>query len=296
MRSNELLQEPWITAAAIHNIYESGVLYGSDGFGEIPFARTMLAYGLSPEPEQILNTDFLSLLSGFSASNSVEWCAVMMDLCTHKRSSGILEQYVLENPELSGADRFKKIVLPKLESDITKKQQKSEPLTFSQWFRTRAAIKYLGRSTPAAAPWIEKEFLQYAAQTGTLIRNQKEKQQLSEQEREIWMQHISKIQQLAFLAPEKISLNLSRYSEHLFDYMKKPDDPGILKKITETEEKTWELISGRTALEHALKSAEQRIIPPGKRFFLTMKVLSPVQPDIPLLKKANELLDRFEKD
>ena len=55
-------------------------------------------------------------------------------------------------------------------------------------------------------------------------------------------------------------------------------------------------LSERAALESALKRAERRLIPPGKRFALTLRAVTPKREDLPVLKHANLLLDRFEKD
>ena len=293
--SNELLQEPWITAALIHKIYETGSLYGTAGYGNDPYLRTMLAYGIAPETESILNTSFPALLSGISAANTMEWCALLMELSLAKHPQDVLERYLAENKKFSRLERFQTAVHPGKRKEQSKSVFRQTNLSLDQWFLSQAISKVLSRNTPAAVPWIEKQFQEISRETDILTQDITNKK-LTDIQRSDLLKIINKIHFLAAASPENIALKLFSYADQLILLRKHTEGELPLPEITKAEQLVWTALSERADLEHRLKTAELRLIPPGTRLALTIQTVTPVQPHIPLLKKANELLDRFEKD
>jgi hypothetical protein len=73
-----------------------------------------------------------------------------------------------------------------------------------------------------------------------------------------------------------------------------PPTQKAIQQVLAEEKALYSALSDRAAVELALKQAEQRLITPGMRFSLTIQTVSPVNHDIPLLKTAHSLMDRFE--
>ena len=97
-------------------------------------------------------------------------------------------------------------------------------------------------------------------------------------------------------APERIALKLFRCSNAIQQFRIDFKNTEKLNLVHQEEKTLYLTLSERADLELVLKKAEQRLIPPGARFALTLKTAAPTVPEIPLLQKANQLMDHFEKD
>ena len=103
-----------------------------------------------------------------------------------------------------------------------------------------------------------------------------------------------KLNFLALIAPEQIALKFYRCAASIRDFRMKPPTQEAIQQVLTDKKASYAALSDRAAVEYALKQAELRLIPPGKRFALTIQAVSSVNHDIPLLKTAHSLMDRFE--
>ena len=106
----------------------------------------------------------------------------------------------------------------------------------------------------------------------------------------------TKLNRLAMDSPDLIALKLYRYIKALRQFRDHPTDKNNLRLLRQEETEVYVSLTERADLERALKAAEQRLIPPGIRFALTLQTVRPQRSDLPLLKKAEKLMDHFEKD
>ena len=156
----------------------------------------------------------------------------------------------------------------------------------------------LGRGIPAAVPWIEENFQEIflAIHPDLKIPEKESKKGLSNDAVKNLMQAEIKLNHLAMKSPEQIALKLFRCAKAIRQFRENPYDKKNLQNIRNEEHTLYETLSERADLEYTLRLAEQRLIPPGTRFALTLNSIDPEQTEIPLLKKANQLMDHFEKD
>ena len=106
----------------------------------------------------------------------------------------------------------------------------------------------------------------------------------------------TKLNRLAMNSPEQIALKLYRYIKALRQFRENPTDKKYLDLLRQEESEVYISLTERADLEKALRAAEQRLIPPGMRFALTLQTVRPTKSDLPLLQKAENLMDHFEKD
>ena len=256
----------------------------------------MLAYGFIPSPAEILNSSMEDFYGQAVSSARAEWCSILMKQAMKK--SIPLEQELIRNNKLSPAQKFKNHIFAKEKTQKKKTVFTKEQALSEEWFFATASSMVLGRGIPASVPWIEENFqkILHSIHSNLKLPEKELKKELDNETLKNLMQAEFRLNHLAMKAPEQIALKLFRCSKAIRQFREKPFDKKNLQNIRNEERGVYEAFSERANLEHALRMAEQRLIPPGTRFALTLKSVVPEKSDIPLLKKANQLMDHFEKD
>lgn len=292
----EPLKDIWVSAALIQEIFEPGAVYGTSGYGNTPYARAMLAHGAAPSPAVILNSSMDDFYGKTSSSARAEWCSILMKQALKKNIP--FEQELMRNNKLTPAQKLENHLFAKEKTQKKKKVFSPKQTLTGDWLFSAASAMVLGRGIPAAVPWIEENFQEIflAIHPDLKIPEKESKKGLSNDAVKNLMQAEIKLNHLAMKSPEQIALKLFRCAKAIRQFRENPYDKKNLQNIRNEEHTLYETLSERADLEYTLRLAEQRLIPPGTRFALTLNSIDPEQTEIPLLKKANQLMDHFEKD
>lgn len=289
------LRDAWITAAIIYDIYEPGFLYGSSGFRYTPYARTMLAHGCVPPLNEILDSRLPDFCEQFSSAARMEWCALLLRQTAKKTTA--LEQILFRNKNLLPSERYERVLSAPEKKEKTFFGEKGR--SSQEWFAAACTRSVLGRGIPAAVPLLEESFDDIMSEIHPLlkvpdVKKGKKTPVLSNETKQALARAEMKLNLLALIAPEQAALKLYRCAGNIRDFRLNPPTANAIKKILSEKKAFYTALSERAALEQALKQAEQRLITPGMRFALTLQAAAPVKPDVPLLKKAHSLMDRYE--
>ena len=292
----EPLKDVWLSAALIQEIFEPGTVYGTAGYGNMPYARAMLAHGYVPAPALILNSSMDDFYRDFFSAARTEWCSILLKLALKKNA--LREQDLVKYNNLSPAQKFERLLSEK-EKTPKKKNLFTEKLSLSDdWFYSAASAMILGRGIPAAVPRIEEKFqtILNSIQPYLKLPENNTGKGLDNETVKHLVQAEIKLNQLTMIVPDRVSLKLFRYVKAIRQFRKDPCNKNNLHTLRVEEQAVFEALSERADLEYSLRLAEQRLIPPGTRLALTLRAAAPKHPDIPILQKANQLMDHFEKD
>ena len=292
----EPLKDIWISAAVIQEIFEPGTIYGAEGFGDSPFARTMLAHGFTPSPDIILNSTMDDFYGTFTSAARMEWCSLLLKLALRKNSSW--EYILVKENDLSPSQKFEKLLFPEKNKQKKKTVFARKKRNLQDWFFPAVSNMVLNRGIPCSVPWLEENIMKIfdsIRQDLKIPENEMEGKERNETVRKLAHAEM-KLNHLAMHAPERIALKLFRCSNAIQQFRIDFKNTEKLNLVHQEEKTLYLTLSERADLELVLKKAEQRLIPPGARFALTLKTAAPTVPEIPLLQKANQLMDHFEKD
>lgn len=293
--SRILLGDVWISAAILHEIYEPGALYQASGYGNFPYARTMLAHGAAPELNQILNSTYSDFYGKASSAAKMEWCAILLKNINHREL--LTDRLLSSRNRKSPAERFQQIVYPRLAGSSGTPSRTPE-IPIQDWFVNTAMKDILGRGIPAASPWIEAQFSEIMEKIRPCLKQPSDKPagKLSREAIRNLMNAEYELNQLGIKSTEQIALKLFRCVRDIRQFRMNPNNPEHLAVLQDSTRQVYTVLSERNALESFLRDAEKRLIPPGSRWALTLNAITPQKPDIPLLIRANTLLDHFEKE
>lgn len=294
----DLSKETWISAALVHEIYEPGIFYGYSGYGEKPYTKTLLAYGFAPPVKHIFENTPSDFQNGAYSTIQMEWSVILYSICQKNDGPGSIERYFSESG--SPQERFAKHIFSQNSSVQGKRKLSfSREQSLQEWFYQKATNELLSRSTPASIPRIEREYSEISKELRTFLnrKNEQKKEEFTLSEEDILqLSRISvQLNRLAAIAPEKISLQLFRFGHFLYQLRNEHPGKNWEAKIASHEQAVYLAMNERVAVETFLKQAEQKLIPPGVRWAATVKAVSPSPQEIPLLIRADQLLDRFEK-
>ena len=289
------IRDAWITAAIIHDLYEPGTIYGASGFRYTPYARAMLAHGYAPSVKELLDSRIPDFYEQFSSAARMEWCALLLRQTTRRVPS--FEQFLFRNRNLLPSERFEKILSAPAKKGKTFFGENGR--SRQEWFTEVCTRSVLGRGIPAAVPLLEESFSGIMEEIHPLlkvpeVKKGKKVPVLSNETVKALARAEMKLNFLALIAPEQIALKLYRCAGRIREFRLNPPTANAIKKILAEKRALYTAFSERAALELALKQAEQRLIPPGMRFALTLQAVAPAKPEIPLLEKAHSLMDRYE--
>ncbi len=289
----------WITGAILHDIYEPGALYGTAGYGNTPYARALLAHGIAPDLKTILNTSFSDFYGLSSSSARMEWCALLLKKVSVKEN--LAELLIRQSMRSSNADAFEKTVFPALNPPKKNAAGSTGTISMQDWFLQICMDDVLGRGIPAACPWIEMQFTEIMAQIHPILKAPKKNPDntpgnFSEEEIAAMTRAEQKLNQLGLKSTEQIALKLFRCARSIRNFKLSPHNLESLPALKQDEQAVYTALSERVALEARLRSAEKTLLPPGSRWALTMKAIARKNADLPLLSRANSLLDHFEKE
>ncbi|MBE6404475.1 MAG: hypothetical protein E7040_00465 [Lentisphaerae bacterium] len=292
------LADTWLSAAIVYDLYEPGMLYGASAFKHYPYARTMAAHGNIPSIQNILNSELADFYEKSSSAARMEWCSLLLKYSA--RRTGGFEKMLFQNRKLKPADRFEKFFTANVNSQKGKSVFGKHDQSTQDWFSTVCIRTVLGRGIPAAIPYIEESFAEIINTIRPLLivpeAKKGRKPTLTNETVKALTQAEMKLNFLSLISPEQVALKIYRCADAIRNFrMNVPAQKSIQKIFTE-EKAFYAELSERAALEHTLKLAEQRLTTPGMRFSLTLQAIAPEKSDIPLLQKANSLMDRYEKD
>lgn len=300
------LSEIWIAAGLVQEIYEPGVFYDAAGYGYHPCARVMLAHGIAPSVETVLESEPGDFLEGFHSAVRMDWCSILLALCTRRNDAVFLEKY-LQAKGTPRIRKFEQTLFPDPGDHKKKIFSARNGKSADEWFRQEASKMILGRGIPASVPLIGERFpeimekpllvaKELSAEWKKEKKDGKKEKLLPEEAVLVFTEAETELNRLALLSPEGPALKLFACAKalHAIRTGQIGDDPEA--PLKDACAGVYAALSERAALESALKRAEQRLIPPGKRFALTLRAVAPKREDLPVLKHANLLLDRFEKD
>ena len=293
--SKSPLSDVWITAAIMYDLYESGVLYGASGFKYSPYAKTMLAHGCAPDVKNILDSQLTDFYEQFTSAARMEWCSLLLKQSFRRTNS--FEQILFRNRNLQPSERFEKLL--SAQDKKGKSFLGTKGLSLQEWFENACTKSVLGRGIPASVPWIEESFSSIMDEIHPHLNVPKVKKGqknpvLPNEAVKALAQAEMKLNFLALISPEQIALKLYRCAGSIRNFRQNTPTQKAIQQILNEKKVLYAALSDRAAVELALKQAEQRLIPPGMRFSLTLQAVSPVNNDIPLLRKAHALMDRFE--
>lgn len=296
--SRSLLADVWLSAAIVYDLYEPGMLYGAAAFRHMPYTKTMVAHGNIPSLQNILNSELTDFYEKSSSAARMEWCALLLKFSA-RRASGF-EKMLFLNRKLNPADRFQKFFSANANAQKGKSVFGQQTGNIQDWFATACTRNVLGRGTPAAIPLIEESFAEITDPIRPLLKVPETKEGktpvLTKETVKALTQAEMKLNFLSLIAPEQVALKIYRYAGALRDFRLNVPSKKLIQKIAEEEKIFYATLSGRAALEYSLKKAEQKFTTPGMRFSLTLQAIAPEKSDIPLLLKANTLMDRYEKE
>lgn len=295
------IRDQWITAALLSELFDPGIFQNANGYGNNPYSRTMLAHGIAPDLISLLNSQEDDFSGGAYSAAKLEWCHLLMDLCSSHPVS--LEQSIVASQKADPAEKFRRILYPALNSHKKNQTVSLDPESMQKWFLSKLTEKVLGRGIPASVPYIEKEFRTAMEPLRSVIRIPDKKEQKNDSEQNLTNEENQelaaaerRLNRLGLIAPEQIALKLFSCAKALREFRFLPTSKQNVQAVLQEESEVYRSLTVRAALEQTLQNAEQRLIPPGTRFALTLQAVTPVKPELPLLKKAHSLLDHFEKD
>ena len=294
------LKDIWISIAIIQEIFVPGAIYNASGFGNYPYARAVLAHGLIPSVETILNSSMDDFYGQYTSAARAEWCSMLLKQTW--KYANLWERELLQNSDLSPSLRFERMINAEQKTQKKKKLFTPQAKNIQEWFFANCSAMLLGRGIPAATPWLEENFREIvlSIQPDLKIPKKEKKDQkklvLNNETIKKFSQAELKLNTIAMKAPEQIALKLVRFAKALRYFRDNPADKNALQTVFAEEHAVYEALSERNVLENILRKAEQKLIPPGERFALTLRLIKPEAPEIPLLRTAQKMMDRYEKE
>ena len=213
----------------------------------------------------------------------------------------LAELLIRQSMRSSNADAFEKTVFPALNPPKKNAAGSTGTISMQDWFLQICMDDVLGRGIPAACPWIEMQFTEIMAQIHPILKAPKKNPdntpgKFSEEEIAAMTRAEQKLNQLGLKSTEQIALKLFRCARSIRNFKLSPHNLESLPALKQDEQAVYTALSERVALEARLRSAEKKLLPPGSRWALTMKAIARKNADLPLLSRANSLLDHFEKE
>lgn len=304
----ERVPNNWVFAALVRRTATEEWNFRSSRFGRFPAAYAFASHGIFPALKDIVSSAPVAS-DGYARMVYEEWAQLLFDLCSRSGAirDGRLELWLtdlIRNPEADRYALFERHILKNLEAYGKKRFGRfvmtGDSFDPDKWFRRETEKLLLSRFLPISLSYLETAYRQALRlprkDGGTItireLAETMEKGPLPLDSQLALSESIIRLTELAYTAPPLVFSPFSALVDEISQFRTSGKTETTVARLDAAEQKFLEALERQALTDMILKEAEQRHVPFGRRYTLSLHESASMAP---VTDPAGEVLDRITR-